>query len=86
MRPLGGPAGCSALGSAPAASSPPRLPTPAAAPFPRPRCLPQLMLAGVPAGDHFEGTLEDPELLMEVGTTRRDSTGCVGTSRGGAAA
>ncbi|KIY99902.1 putative Co-chaperone protein hscB like protein [Monoraphidium neglectum] len=25
-----------------------------------------LMLAGVPAGDHFEGTLEDPELLMEV--------------------
>lgn len=24
------------------------------------------MLAGVPAGDQFEGTLEDPELLMEV--------------------
>jgi hypothetical protein len=24
------------------------------------------MLAGVPAGDNFEGTIEDPELLMEV--------------------
>ncbi|KAI8467380.1 MAG: hypothetical protein J3K34DRAFT_523776 [Monoraphidium minutum] len=31
-----------------------------------------LMLAGVPAGDHFEGTLEDPELLMEVMEAREE--------------
>ena len=30
----------------------------------------QLMLEGKAAGDHHEGTLEDPELLMEVRTVK----------------